>query len=270
MRTDLIGNSVARERTERLILSSSTRAAAVSGPTSLGKKTFSLETLQETLGDEDVCLVEPGVEGAREARDFCSSRPVFGTRRAVVVDDADLISDAAQDAYLKLCEEPPSGALVVFVLEDSGLLSEALQSRLQGDVRWSRLPRDEFSSWASASGVDPAVWELCDGRPGLASLVSDGSFRRLHGEVLSAISGGMDPLMASCPEALSGLKSERSAARAAAACVVRCAARTALSSGCRSSAAYPFFRLSSILSSIPSASAELQWFRACLASRAVK
>lgn len=270
MRTDLSGNSAGKAETEKLLRSSLTRAVAVSGPTHLGKKTFSLETLQEILGDEDVCLVEAGIDGAREAKDFCSSCPVFGSRRAVVVDDADLISDAAQDAYLKLCEEPPAGSLVVLILEDHGFLSEALQSRLQGVVRWSRLSNQEFLDWAGSAGVDSSVRDLCDGRPGLASTVADPSFRRLHSSVLSAISESADPLLSACPDALSGLKPDRSALRSAASAVVRAAALLCLGSGAPSAAVTPFLRLSAVLASVPSANAELQWFRACLAARVVK
>lgn len=233
----------------------------------MGKRTFATNLLEERLGESDFLAVEPGVDGAREAREFCLASPSLGSRRAVLVDDADLVSDGAQDAYLKLCEEPPAGALVVLVLEDEGLLSPALLSRVQKVVRWRRLPSDEFEACLRQMEVPTVPASLCDGRPGLAKTIAEGAFGALRDAVASVARGAWDPLAAPIPEALDGLKGERSPARTAASVAIRAGALAVLD---RPGASSAFLRLASTLLKVPSANAGLHWFRACLAARAVR
>src|SRR5438046_6912954 len=68
----------------------------------------------------DVLVLDPGdtgsikIEQVREAVDRARYRPFEGRRRVVVIDEADAVVPAAQNALLKTLEEPPS--LSVFVL----------------------------------------------------------------------------------------------------------------------------------------------------------
>ena len=68
----------------------------------------------------DVLIVEPGDSGTikidqvRELIDRAAYRPFEGRRRAVIIDEADTMVPAAQNALLKTLEEPPS--LSVFML----------------------------------------------------------------------------------------------------------------------------------------------------------
>lgn len=89
----------------------------------------------------DVLIVEPGDSGAikvdqvRDLIDRAAYRPFEGRRRVVIIDEADALVPAAQNALLKTLEEPPS--LSVF------MLITARPDALLATVR-SRCPRLRF------------------------------------------------------------------------------------------------------------------------------
>jgi len=89
----------------------------------------------------DVILLEPGdtgtikIDAVRDVVDRAGYRPFEGRRRVVIVDEADGLVPAAQNAMLKTLEEPPSAS--VFVLVSS------LPDALLPTVR-SRCPRLRF------------------------------------------------------------------------------------------------------------------------------
>src|SRR6202158_3085947 len=83
----------------------------------------------------DVLLVEPGDSGsiridqARDIVDRAAYRPFEGRRRAVIVDEADALMPAAQNALLKTLEEPPSASVFMLVTSRPDMLLATVQSR---------------------------------------------------------------------------------------------------------------------------------------------
>jgi len=69
----------------------------------------------------DVLVVEPGENGSikvdqvRDIVDRAMYRPFDGKRRVVIIDDADALVPAAQNALLKTLEEPPSSSIFMLV-----------------------------------------------------------------------------------------------------------------------------------------------------------
>src|SRR3954469_13917898 len=67
----------------------------------------------------DVLVIEPGdsgsikIEQVRDVVDRAAYRPFEGKRRVVVIDDADALMSAAQNALLKTLEEPPSASIFI-------------------------------------------------------------------------------------------------------------------------------------------------------------
>src|SRR5690606_13121338 len=84
------------------------------------------------------------IEPVREVIDRAAFRPFEGRRRVVIIDEADALVPAAQNALLKTLEEPPTGS--VFVLVSS------LPDALLDTVR-SRCPRLRFGPLAPADVV---------------------------------------------------------------------------------------------------------------------
>ena len=66
-------------------------------------------------------------------------RPYEGTRRVVVIDDADAMNTPAQNALLKTLEEPPGSLLLLLVTARPGSLLPTIRSRCQ-PLRFQPLP----------------------------------------------------------------------------------------------------------------------------------
>ena len=83
----------------------------------------------------DVLVVAPGDNGSiridqiRDVIDRAAFRPFEGRRRAVIVDEADLMAAPAQSALLKTLEEPPPSSVFVLVTSRPDMLLPTVQSR---------------------------------------------------------------------------------------------------------------------------------------------
>jgi len=83
----------------------------------------------------DILVVEPGESGAikidqvREIVDRAAFRPFEGRRRVVIVDQADALVPAAQNALLKTLEEPAPSSVFVLVTSRADVLLPTVRSR---------------------------------------------------------------------------------------------------------------------------------------------
>jgi len=127
------------------------------------------------LGD---CLVislagnSIGVDEARKVKQFLSQRPNRSAYRTVIIDKAEYLTNEAQNALLKITEEPPASALLIFVVQNPELLMDTLNSRLQ-KVYFSALSINEVKDWlVKEYGVRATeaerLAEESFGQPGLA------------------------------------------------------------------------------------------------------
>ena len=97
----------------------------------------------------DVLLVEPGDTGAikvdavRAVVERAAYRPFEGRRRAVIIDDADRLVPEAQNALLKILEEPPDGSVFLLVTSRPHMLLPTVRSRCP-DVRFGGLPTSDI------------------------------------------------------------------------------------------------------------------------------
>ncbi len=74
---------------------------------------------------------EGGIDLIRLASDFLWQKPAVSSRRLLVIDNAHALTLPAQNAILKIAEEPPAGALIILLIKDPGALLPAVQSRFQ-------------------------------------------------------------------------------------------------------------------------------------------
>ena len=131
----------------------------------------------------DVIIVEPGENGSikvdrvREVVDRAAYRPFEGRRRVVIIDDADALVPAAQNALLKTLEEPPSSSVFLLVASRPDVLLATVRSRCPRLV-FRSLGADEVATVLVKRGWAPteahAVAATADGSIGLALQASAG------------------------------------------------------------------------------------------------
>jgi DNA polymerase III subunit delta' len=98
----------------------------------------------------DVILIEPGemgsikIEQVRDVIDRADYRPFEGRRRVVIIDEADALMPAAQNALLKTLEEPPSASMFVLVSSIPDALLPTVRSRCSR-LRFASLSTSEVA-----------------------------------------------------------------------------------------------------------------------------
>jgi DNA polymerase-3 subunit delta' len=98
----------------------------------------------------DVVTLEPGetgvikIEPVREVISAASYRPFEGRRRVVIIDEADQLGRDAQDALLKILEEPPAASVFVLVTSRPDGLASTVRSRCPR-LRFGRLTAAEIA-----------------------------------------------------------------------------------------------------------------------------
>ena len=125
----------------------------------------------------DVIVLEPGETGTikideiRDVIDRANYRPFEGRRRAVIVDEADTMMPAAQNALLKTLEEPRPGSVFVLASSMPDALLPTVQSRCPR-LRFGRLPA------ADVAGVLMRDHEYGETEARAAAADADGSIGR--------------------------------------------------------------------------------------------
>jgi DNA polymerase-3 subunit delta' len=123
-----------------------------------------------------------GIDAVREIKNFLWQRPNVSQKRTLVIDDAELLTVQAQNALLKITEEPPASSLLIIVTSDEGSLMGTIQSRLQ-KVYFGAVPEKDIAEWlvndhALTQAKAAAFAKRAIGKPGLAwKLAYDETFR---------------------------------------------------------------------------------------------
>jgi DNA polymerase-3 subunit delta' len=151
------------------------------GESGIGKFAFARElagSLENNPGTLiDARFISPressiGIEDIREIPNFLWQKPVGSDYRTIIVDQAELLTPQAQNALLKISEEPPEKALIILIVVNPATLLPTLVSRLKR-IYFSRVPVEKIVQWLiKEKGVDRIAAEKagrnCFGRPGLA------------------------------------------------------------------------------------------------------
>ena len=144
----------------------------------------------------DIHVVKPekksiGVDEVRELIDALALRPYEGGRHIALIEQADKLTVAAQNALLKTLESP-SGETMFFLITDApGAMLPTILSRCQ-TVRFSDLSVEDCARVLEGRGVDPVrareLAGLSQGSVGRAlEIDGDGEYRALREKVLQSL-----------------------------------------------------------------------------------
>jgi len=140
------------------------------------------------------------IDQIRRMRQRLEKRPTLGSRRVVIVDPADDLEPAAQNALLKSLEEPPAGTYFMLVAHRPGRLLPTIRSRCRV-LTFAPLPPDEVESIVrrAVPDSDPqtraAAVAAAGGSPGAALEFVELDLGKVHG-ALVAIAERSDPDLA--------------------------------------------------------------------------
>ncbi|MCC7418276.1 MAG: DNA polymerase III subunit delta' [Acidobacteria bacterium] len=153
----------------------------------------------------DVPILAPGdaghirIDDVRDAIGRAAYRPFEGRRRVVIIDEADALVDAAQNALLKTLEEPPPSSTFILVTARPDLLLPTVRSRCQR-LRFGPLGAEDIAAALMARGVaEPEARVLADaaegslGRALAASAGELGEARRVAQRVLERSAAASEP-----------------------------------------------------------------------------
>lgn len=110
-----------------------------------------------------------GIDAVRRLKKFLYQRPIASSRRSAVFDSAESLTPEAQNALLKIIEEPPQFSLVIFIAHETSVFSPTLASRFT-KVYFPRL---------SQKAIEKFLKEKLKVSPEKAALTAKQSFGRI-------------------------------------------------------------------------------------------
>jgi DNA polymerase-3 subunit delta' len=119
-----------------------------------------------------------GIEQIREIVEKVSKHPFSGPRSVVAVMEAHMATIEAQNAFLKILEEPPGATVMILVTERADLLLPTIISRCS-EIRFDPLQR-------AARLLDERFLGIRRDAVSMIELVLEGKARRLPAEAQSA------------------------------------------------------------------------------------
>lgn len=110
-----------------------------------------------------------GIDRVRELQRELSLKPYEAERKVAVIDQADRLTDAAQNSLLKTLEEPPGDTVLFLIAANPNALLSTVRSRCYV-LRFQPLAAGDIEKWLIARGVG-------DQEAKLAAALSGGSLR---------------------------------------------------------------------------------------------
>lgn len=113
-----------------------------------------------------------GIDAALEIKNFLWQKPNMSPRRTLILDEAEFLTTEAQNALLKITEEPPASSLIILVSPDPESLLPTILSRIE-KIYFGLVPEKEIVGWLSnerkLGAIDAKKFaKQSFGKPGLA------------------------------------------------------------------------------------------------------
>ncbi|HEU0116478.1 MAG TPA: DNA polymerase III subunit delta' [Thermomicrobiales bacterium] len=127
--------------------------------------------LQARLNDRGGKNTTIAIDTVRQLRAAAALRPMEGSRRFIILDDAETMQETAQEALLKTLEEPPPAVTLILLAADAEALLPTIRSRCQALVL-GLVDAGAIAAGLAERGIAPErareLAGLAQGRPGWA------------------------------------------------------------------------------------------------------
>jgi len=176
-----------------------------SGQEMIGKRTFALELagqIAQLSGsttkyfNPDILFVDSGVsesgqtitiEEIRRVKNFISLSPYAGSYKFIIINDAHLMTAEAQNALLKVLEEPSPSSILILVTANPNSLLSTIISRCQ-EIKFLPHPKRIVGDVLTNSGLPKSeaefLSEFSNGRIGLVkTTIKEKSFGEIKDSV---------------------------------------------------------------------------------------
>jgi DNA polymerase-3 subunit delta' len=122
--------------------------------------------------DPDASGESIGIDASREVKNFLWQKPNTSARRTLILDNAELLTTEAQNALLKITEEPPVSSLLILITSDIESILPTIVSRLP-KISFGVVATDAIEQWLAAGEnlSKPKAQTLAKrslGKPGIA------------------------------------------------------------------------------------------------------
>lgn len=133
-----------------------------------------------------------GVEPIRALNDDVAIRPFYAQKKVYIINEGDILTPEAQNAFLKTLEEPPEYAVFIIIVENSSVLLPTVLSRaslIHFSPVSDRLVEEYIrEKYPEQSDRIEFLAKFCEGIPGMADdIIADESFETLRNESLDKL-----------------------------------------------------------------------------------
>jgi DNA polymerase-3 subunit delta' len=136
-------------------------------------------------------LRQIGVPQMRLLRERAQYKPLHGTRRVFLIDQADRANEQAANSLLKILEEPPDHLILILTVENLYDLLPTIRSRSLV-LNFSPLTPDEMTAFAKSRELDNAEHRiaLSGGSPGVAASLDIELYQKRRAAMLALLRTG--------------------------------------------------------------------------------
>lgn len=112
----------------------------------------------------------------RELKEKIYQKPIVSKRKVFIINDADTMTEEAQNSLLKTLEEPPEYVVIILVLSNEGNILNTIKSRCM-KINFHNLSDEELKQYITQnqllSNTSDLVLKLCNGSIGKIEKIKD-------------------------------------------------------------------------------------------------